>query len=159
MARRRKTWREKLYESEGLPKIVDIPPRWTGRFGSGKMLIARPLDVDALIREVREGKLVTQDQIRERLARDFGVDATCPLTTGIFVRIVAEVAEEDFSEGKEEVTPYWRVLKADGGLNPKLPGGVELQAARLEAEGHTIEPARGKRPPRVKDFLNSLARL
>ena len=159
MARRRKTWREKLHESEGLPKIVDIPPRWTKRFGLGKMLIARPLDVDALIRGVHEGKLITQGQIRGKLARDFEVDATCPLTTGIFVRIVAEVAEEDFSEGKEEATPYWRVLKADGGLNPKFPGGVGLQTARLEAEGHTIEPGRGKRPSRVKDFQNSLARL
>ena len=35
-------------------------------------------------------------------------------------------------------TPYWRTLKAGGELNPKFPGGVEAQRARLEAEGHII---------------------
>ena len=159
MAKKRKTWREKLEKSEGLPKIVDIPPRMVRRYGHGKMLVPKPLDVDALIRKVGEGELITQDQVREKLAKDFEVDATCPLTTGIFVRIAAEVAEEDLSEGKKEVTPYWRVLKADGSLNPKFPGGEELQAARLEAEGHIIEPGRGKKPPRVGGFESSLARL
>ncbi len=159
MAKRRKTWREKLEKSEGLPKIVDVPPRWVRKYGSGKMLIPKPLDVDALIRKVAEGELTTQEQIRETLARDFEVDATCPLTTGIFLRIVAEVAEEDLSEGGKEVTPYWRVLKADGSLNPKFPGGVEVQADRLRAEGHIIEPGKGKKPPRVKDFERSLEGL
>ena len=29
-------------------------------------------------------------------------------------------------------------MKAGGELNPKYPGGVEAQKARLEAEGHTV---------------------
>ena len=123
------------------------------------MLIPRPLDVDALIRRVKKGKLVTQAEIRERLAKDFGVDVTCPITTGIFVRIVAEAAEEDLHEEKKRVTPYWRVTKKDGGLNPKFPGGVEAQAARLKEEGHVILVSKGKKPPRVKDFEKYLQRL
>jgi len=35
--------------------------------------------------------------------------------------------------------------------------GVAVQAARLIAEGHTIEPARGEKPPRVKDWEKALA--
>jgi len=51
------------------------------------------------------------------------------------------------------------VVKADGGLNEKLPGGVEAQAARLREEGHSIEPGVGKKPPRVKDYEKALQRV
>jgi len=152
MTKRHKSSREKL-EREGLPKVVDDPR------GRGRMLIPKPLDVDALVRRVHRGKLATVDQIRERLARDFGADLTCPLTTGIFLRIAAEAAEEDASRGERDVTPYWRVIKGDGSLNEKLPGGVEAQAARLREEGHTVEPGKSKGPPRVANFANSLQSL
>ena len=152
MAKAQKSPREKL-EREGLPKVVDDPR------GRGKMLIPKPLDVDALVRQIQRGKLATVDQIRERLARDFGADLTCPLTTGIFLRIAAEAAEEDAARGERDITPYWRVIKGDGSLNEKLPGGVEAQARRLTDEGHTIESSKGQRPPRVADFADSLQSL
>jgi hypothetical protein len=153
---KRKSWREKL---EKEPKIVDIPSKMRKRFGTGKMLIPSPLDVDALIRKVKKGKLVTQDEIRKRLARDFKVNVTCPITTGIFVRIASEAAEEDRRAEKKRITPYWRVLKADCRLNEKFPGGVRVQAARLRKEGHRIQPGKGKKPPQVKDFEKSLQKL
>lgn len=74
----RKTWREKL-EREQEPKVVNDPK------SREKMLIPKSLDVDAPIRKVQRGKLVTVGQIRERLARDFQADFTCPLVTGIFI--------------------------------------------------------------------------
>jgi len=148
----RKTWREKL-ETEQEPRVVDDPR------GRGRMLIPKPLDVDALMRKIEKGKLATVEQIRKRLAKDCGADFSCPMTTGIFLRIAAETAEEDLSRGEKQITPYWRVVKADGSLNEKFPGGVEAQAARLREEGHTIEPGRGRKPPRVRDFEKSLQKL
>ena len=149
---KRKTWREKL-EVELERKVVD------NLRGGGTLLIPKPLDVDALVHRVEKGKLITITQIRERLAKDFGGDDTCPLCAGIFLHIAAEVAEEDLSRGATEITPYWRVLKGDGRLNEKFPGGVAAQAARLEEEGHTIEPGKGKKPPKVKDFEKVLVEL
>ena len=149
---KRKTWREKL-EAKQERKIVD------NLRGGGTLLIPKPLDVDALVRRVEKGKLITITQIMERLAEEHGADSTCPLCAGIFLRIAAEAAEEDSGKGVADVTPYWRVLKADGSLNEKFPGGVETQAARLEEEGHTIEPGKGKKPPKVKDFEGSLVEL
>jgi len=108
------------------------------------------------VRTVETGKLVTVDQIRRRLAKDYGGDSACPLYTGIFLRIAAEAAEEDLTNGATEITPYWWVVKADGRLNEKFPGGVDAQAAHLREEGHTIEPGKGKKPPRVKDFERAL---
>ena len=150
--------REKL-EKQDHSKIVGIPPTMAKRLGSGTMLIPKPLDVDALIRKTKKGRLVTVSEIRARLARDNKVDVTCPLTTGIFIRIAAEAAEEDLQNGRRHVTPYWRVVKDDGSLNEKFPGGVKAQWRRLREEGHAISPAKGKRPPRVKDFEKSITRV
>ncbi len=63
------------------------------------------------------------------------------------------------TEGKRDITPYWRTLKSKGELNEKYPGGVEAQAAHLKEEGHTIEPAKGKKPPKVKDFEKTLVEI
>ncbi|KPK68219.1 hypothetical protein AMJ82_08800 [candidate division TA06 bacterium SM23_40] len=156
----KKTWREKLeHQPEGLPKVVDGPPAWDKRFGGRRVLVPTPSLVDGLTRKVHKRKLTTVQEIRDRLARDFKADSTCPLTTGICIRIAAETAEEDLRIGKKRVTPYWRVLKSDGSLNPKFPGGVRGQAARLREEGHTILPRKGKTPPRIKNFERHLQQL
>lgn len=138
----RKSWREKLGKEQGLPKVVPIPAKMRKAHGSGTMLVARPRDVDALVRKVRKGRLATVNMLRKRLARDHGADTTCPMTTGIFLRIVAEVAAEEEREGKQRVAPYWRVLREKGALNPKYPGGVAAQARRLRAEGHRVQAGR-----------------
>ncbi len=89
----RTSWREKLERTDH-SKIVEIPQAMAKRLGPGMMVIPKPLDVDALIRKTAKGKLVTVSEIRSRLARDSKVDIACPLTTGIFIRIAAEAAEE-----------------------------------------------------------------
>ena len=73
----------------------------------------------------------------------------CTVTTAIFAHMVAHATEE-----AQEQTPYWRTLKIGGELNPKYPGGIEAQMARLEAEGHTVVQ-RGKRNF-VEDFAKKL---
>lgn len=158
MAGTRMSWREKLTKKQE-PVIVDIPPKMQKRFGKGKMLIPKPLDVDALMRRIKVGKLATQSMIREKLSRDFGVTTTCPLTTGIFIRIAAEAAEEDLMDGREDITPYWRVVKDDGSLNEKFPGGAKAQAKRLEREGHTIIASRSGKRLMVKDYEKCLQKL
>ncbi len=57
------------------------------------------------MRKVEKGKLVTLDQIRGRLAEEHGADDTCPLCAGIFLRIAAEVAEEDLGRGVADINP------------------------------------------------------
>ncbi len=153
--RSRVPWREKM-EKPQEPKLVQVPPRMS-RFGSGMMLIPTPKLVDQIVRQVARGRLVTVGEIRRKLAADFSADVTCPLTTGIFVRIVAEASEEDRANGRKRVAPYWRVIKDDGSLNPKFPGGEQLQARYLRREGFSVAH-QGKRTM-VKDFDKRLAVL
>ena len=149
------SWREKL-EKPQQPKLVKVPPKMS-RFGKGTMLIPTPKLVDELIRRIPSGKLVTVGEIRRKLAADFVADVTCPLTTGIFIRIAAEAAEEDRASGRRRITPYWRVVKDDGSLNPKFPGGEKLQTQCLREEGLSIV-RKGKRAA-VRDFEQCLASL
>ena len=149
----RTRWREKL-EKPQQPKVVQIPPKMS-RFGAGTMLIPTPMLVDQLIRQVPKGKLITSGEMRRKLASDFAANVTCPLTTGIFLRIAAEAAEEDRANGKRRLTPYWRVIKDDGALNPKYPGGVDSQARNLRAEGFTVT-RNGRKPPAVDEFQRRL---
>ena len=146
--RTRKSWREKL-ERPQPAKVVNLTGAMARRFNAGTMLIPCGSEVDALIRKVPKGRLITFSQIRSALAHAHGAGTTCPLVTGIMVRIAAEAAEEDLRGGARRVTPWWRVIRDDGSLNPKLPGGGKAQAARLRAEGYRIQAGAGRRPPRV----------
>ena len=151
----RTRWREKI-EKPQEPKIVRVPPKMS-RFGKGTMLIPTPLLVDELVRKVGKGQLVTVSELRRRLAQDFAADVTCPLTTGIFLRIAAEAAEEDRANGRRRITPYWRVVKDDGSLNPKFPGGIDRQVRYLKTDGLTVN--RKTKTPRVENFKSRLISL
>jgi len=155
----RKSWQEKLSDSKDLPRVVEINERMSKRWGTGTCVIPAPMEVDSLMGKVPKGRVTTINEIRAALARRHGATIGCPITTGIFAGIAARAAEEAAAKGQKNVTPYWRTLKSGGELNPKYPGGVEAQAARLKDEGHAIELGRDKRPRRVKDFEKSLVKL
>src|SRR6266446_3217261 len=150
----RKSWREKLADSKGLPKVGEVCGKMTRRWGTGTMVIPAPLEVDALMKQVPKGRVVTINDLRAALAAKHKVNFACPITTGIFSWIAAHAAAEAEAEGAKRITPYWRTLKTGGELNPKYPGGVEGTAKRLRAEGHKIIQ-KGKRLM-VSDLPGSL---
>ena len=152
MSKTRKSWQEKLADSKGLPKVVEINDKMSKRWGTGTVVIPAPVEVDEIMRQVPRGRLITVNQMRMALAQKHGATIGCPITTGIFAWIAAHAAEEMVAEGERDITPYWRTLKSGGEPNEKYPGGLEAQAAHLTEEGHTVEPGKGKKPPRVKDF-------
>ena len=156
MPKLRKSWQEKLADSKDLPKVVEINDKMSTRWGTGTFVIPAPIEVDEIMKQVPKGKLITMSEIRALLAKKHGVSIGCPLTTGIFAWVAAHAAEEAAAEGKKDITPYWRTLKTDGSLNEKYPGGIDAQATHLREEGHIIEPCKGKKPPKVKDFEKAL---
>jgi len=135
MGYRRKSWTEKLADDKGLPKVSRIDGKMSKRWGEGTVVIPAPREVDALMREVRRGKVATIKDYRTALAAKHGATIGCPITTGIFAWIAAHAAAEQEAAGKKRVTPWWRTLKEGQELNAKFPGGVEEQARRLQAEG------------------------
>jgi alkylated DNA nucleotide flippase Atl1 len=122
------------------------------------MVISTPQEIDQLVRAIPKGKLATVNSLREAIARRHGTTITCPVTTGIFLSIVAKAADEMEMMGARRVSPWWRVLKSDGSLNPKMPGGVDAHRRRLEAEGFRILP-RGKTALAVDGYAARLCAL
>jgi alkylated DNA nucleotide flippase Atl1 len=155
----RKSWREKLADDKGGPRVVEITGKMSTRWGTGTVVIPAPREVDEIMKQVPRGKLTTINHIRAKLAKKHGATIGCPITTGIFAWIAAHAAEEGAAEGEQNITPYWRTLKVGGVLNEKYPGGVETQAARLKAEGHTIETDKNGKPKKIKDFEKALVEL
>jgi hypothetical protein len=133
MAMRSRTpWRLKLHP-EQTPKVV--PDR------RGQMLVPTPLQVARVLRRVPRGRLITAAMLRDRLARKAGADFTCPLTTGIFLNILAGATEEALAQKRPAIAPYWRVVDERGNLPVKFPPGRARQATHLRAEGHRITSA------------------
>ena len=135
------------FQNEGLTRrlqgtnytvVAAAVPMLNGKYFGVKLYVFnRGRSPFAMIRKIPRGQVSTLAQIRRRLARWHNADVTCPLVTGIFLRIAAEPAEEDQQAGRPEITPYWRVVRDDGRLNATFPGGVEAQAAveRRSARG------------------------
>ena len=155
--RSRRSWQEKLADSKDLPKMVGLTGKMTKKWGTGTMVIPAPKEVDEIMRKVPKGKLTTINEIRSALAQKHGATIGCPITTGIFAWIAANAAQEAGSEGKKDLNPYWRTLKAGGVINEKYPGGIDRQRDILEKEGHRVIQ-KGKRYA-VVDFEKRLAEL
>ena len=150
----RKSWRDKLMDDKGLPKVAPVCGNMTKRWGTGIMVVPAPREVDELMRKVPRGKLTTINELRVALARKHKADFGCPITTGIFAWIAANAAEEAAAAGKKRITPYWRTLKSGGELNAKYPGGISKLKTLLRSEGHRVVP-KGKRWV-VQDIEKSL---
>jgi len=142
----KKSWIEKYSEAGkkgGIKKQTD----------KGLMYISTPKEIESIIKKVPKGKLITTKYIIDKLNKKHKVDFTCPLTTGIFVSIVANKAEEEKSEGKNSNTPYWRVVKPPKGyLYDRYLGQESHQTELLQTEGFKIVPSGTKKGPIVKDF-------
>lgn len=153
----KKDFNKMLHDSKDMPKFQIITDKKSiEKYGGNKMYFAPPLDYDKVMKQIPPGKVITIGKIREYFAKSNDADFTEPITAGIFVSIAAWASYQ--RTGDE--TPFWRTLKANGELNAKYPGGIEVQKEKLEAEGHTIiRKGRTNYKYYVKDYENALFEL
>ena len=135
MPRKKKTWAEKLAEAKAK---TDLPKKFHCDKSGTRLYVPSVGEIEQEMRGVRKGKVRTIKQITQKLTERHGVDMACPMTTGIFAWIIAHAADEQEQAGAKRVVPWWRLVKTGGELNPKYPGGVNAQCARLQAEGHRV---------------------
>lgn len=130
-----------------VPHIVQmIPPGAPGyrEADGGAMVVSSPMEVDDFVGRIACGEVATLDDLRRAIARRHGVAVACPVSTAIFLNMCARAAEErrDMGVPPDALTPWWRVLKKGGLLNPKYPGGMARQAELLAADGVRASPLR-----------------
>ena len=68
----RVSWRTKLADSKGLPRVEPITGKMSTRWGTGTVVIPAPIEVDEIMRRIPEGKLITVVEIRAALAKKHG---------------------------------------------------------------------------------------
>ncbi|MBS1494088.1 MAG: MGMT family protein [Bacteroidetes bacterium] len=134
----KKSWKEKLNDSKDLPRVINLNAEAEKRWGGKTMVIPAPIEVDAVMKTVKKGKVITINDIRKQLSEKHSTETACPITTGIFAWIASHAAEEERKGGKKKITPYWRTIKSTGELNEKYPGGILAHKRALQAEGHEI---------------------
>lgn len=132
----KKTAREKLVAKKEIKKVV-MDKSWGGMQPGETMLVATPLMVDAYIRDIPHGATKTIPEMRSDLADHQNCAGTCPMSTSIFVRMVADAALEDLADGKtvSEVSPFWRMITSADKMTKKLaidPAWIDEQRS-LEA--------------------------
>lgn len=114
------TWSEKLSSSKVAQKKI-LDKSVAGMPAGALMYISTPQEIDRYINSIPYGNSKTIQQMRDDIAKNNQADCTCPLTTGIFLRIVAEAAFERMNQGDcESVTPFWRVIDRKASIVKKL---------------------------------------
>ena len=83
-----------LADDKDLPKVVPISDAMSTRWGRGTVAVPAPREVNAIMRRVPRGRLITINEIRTPIARKHGATIGCPITTGIFAWIAAHAADE-----------------------------------------------------------------
>ena len=131
-----KTWQEK-FNSTKKPTVKTIDKRFADLSEGTKMFIASPKLIDDYINEIPEGVSVNLKTMRLDLALEHQADNSCPVTTGIFLRIVSEVATEKFNKTNktDNITPFWRVVDSRMPIAKKLSCGLDFIKTQREKEG------------------------
>jgi hypothetical protein len=139
MARKTKKptdWRKRFGAAKA-PHVVMLHADFAGVKAGNTMLISSPGEIANYLSRIPKAETRTMDRLRNELARKAGANAMCPVTTAIYLRVVAEVALADLAGGKrlEEVVPFWRVVLPDSKVAQKLSCGPDHVAHLIALDG------------------------
>jgi hypothetical protein len=122
-------WR-KRFAAPNPPHVVMLHADFAGVKAGNTMLISSPADIANYIERIPRGETRSIDRLRNELARKAGAQSMCPVTTAIYLKVVAEVALQDLGAGKalDQVIPFWRVVMPDSKVAGKLSCGRDYVA-------------------------------
>jgi len=120
MPRAKKTWAEKMKAKP--PHHVIFDKDFAGIPKGSKLHISCPVEVAEELKSITPGSIISIQAFRGRLAEKNNCDATCPVSTSLFLRIVAEHTWEEFSRtgSTKELAPFWRVVESSSPMAKKL---------------------------------------
>ena len=129
-------WRKRFGAAKA-PHVVMLHADFAGVKAGNTMLIPSPGEIANYLSRIPKAETRTMDRMRNELARKAGANAMCPVTTAIYLRVVAEVALADLAGGKrlEEVVPFWRVVLPDSKVAQKLSCGPDHVAHLIALDG------------------------
>lgn len=113
---------ERLNRAKSSKRVV-LKTDFAGLNAGSSMFVATPKIVNDYVNQLPVGQFISMPELRADLAIEHDCDATCPLTTAIFLRLVAEAALEQLESGSEieNITPFWRVVAPGDQVSSRLP--------------------------------------
>ena len=114
-----KSWEAKFFSKKNF-EIKTIQKDFWGHVAGSKMLIPTPFMIQEYINHIESGTISDVEIMRNDLAIEHGAAFTCPMTTGIFLRIVAEYNYENLSQKGTEICPFWRIIDPNSKLSDRL---------------------------------------
>lgn len=103
-------------------KLVVLDKDFAGVKAGNTLFVATPQIVDRYVQQIPYGQTRSIERMRNELARRWKANATCPVSAAIFLRISAQAAVDQMSQGRPaaEVTPFWRILTSADKIAKKL---------------------------------------
>ncbi len=128
-------WADRLHKDK-TPQVKRLSFDFSGLKQGTTMLVPSPREIDDYVRQVPKGQSRSMLELRTDLARVHRADGTCPVSTAIFLKVVAEASFEAIGRGAKlaEVTPFWRVVDPDSPLAKKLSCGPAFIVAQRKRE-------------------------
>ena len=114
-------WQEK-FNKEKKEKIKKLTFDFADIKKGQKMLVSSPKSISTYIKKIPSGKKRTIIQMRDALAKKAKADKTCPVSTGIFLRIAIEssLEEQKKEKLKKPNLPFWRIIDENNPILKKL---------------------------------------
>jgi hypothetical protein len=107
----RDQWRQRATKQRNAKRVtLDAP--FAGLPEGTVLFIGTPAILQKYIASIPRGEVRTLQRLRRDIARANQCQAMCPVSTALFLRMIAEVAWDEIAEGRaaEAVTPFWRVI-------------------------------------------------
>lgn len=126
-ARKPTDWRKRLRSAKPA-KTITLHTDFGGVKAGTVMFIATPEIIAGYVAAIPPGETRSVPRLRNELARRYKAQATCPVTTAIYLRVVAEAALTDLAEGAgtAAVTPFWRVIDPGSAIARRLTCGDDF---------------------------------
>ncbi len=130
-----KCWKDKLHQPKQAKRVV-LETDFAGIKAGTKLFVGTPLLIDSYIRSIPRGTTRTIERMRRDLARKNQCEATCPVSTAIFIRMSAESAIEELAEGVAitDVAPFWRLVAPDSKIAKRLSVDSEWISLQRDSE-------------------------
>ncbi len=108
-------------------KRVVLEKRFAGIPAGATLYVATPAIVADYISAIPPGEVRPIERMRRDLAVRNRADASCPVSTAIFVRSVAQIALKHLADGVpvENVAPFWRLVEPGTPIAKRL--GIEAE--------------------------------
>jgi hypothetical protein len=131
----RNQWRRRAAKPRTAKRVtLDAP--FAGLAKGTVLYIGTPAILEEYLASIPPGETRTLQRLRRDIARANRCQAMCPVSTALFLRMIAEVAWDEICDGRAagEVIPFWRVIAPGSPIARRLRVPESWLRARLELE-------------------------